>query len=131
MTSAKYRVLVAGAAEGPLLALSEPLSLWGGLDPESGMIIDRSHPEGEECVSGTVLYMSHGRGSSSSSSVLAESIRLGTGPSAIITSEIDSILMTGALVASLLYRRVCPVLCGPRPKGEWVEIDEFGTVTWR
>ncbi|MGA7096705.1 MAG: DUF126 domain-containing protein [Acidimicrobiia bacterium] len=131
MTSAEYRTLVAGVAQGPLLALSEPLSLWGGLDPDSGMIIDRSHPEGGQRVSGRVLYMSHGRGSSSSSSVLAEAIRLGTAPSAIITSDIDSILMTGAMVASLLYGRSCPVLCGPKPTGEWDEIDESGTVKVR
>jgi PAS domain S-box-containing protein len=47
-----------------------------------GRIIDRSHPDLGARVTGTILVMPGGRGSSSSSSVLAEAIRRGTGPPA-------------------------------------------------
>jgi predicted aconitase with swiveling domain len=56
--------------------------------------------------------MDHGKGSSSSSAVLAESLRLGTGPAAIVLREPDQILVTGVLVARLLYDVECPVLVG-------------------
>ena len=39
------RPLVAGEARGPALVLEEPLSFWGGLDPETGRVIDVHHPQ--------------------------------------------------------------------------------------
>jgi predicted aconitase with swiveling domain len=97
-------------AVGPGLVLSEPLSFWGGVDPADGTIIDRHHPQAGESVRGKVLVMPSGRGSSSSSSVLAETIRAGTGPVAIVLAEPDGILALGALVASKLYGRTTPVV---------------------
>ena len=57
--------------------------------------------------------MPSGRGSSSSSSVLAESIRLGTAPLAILLADPDEILVLGALVAEYLYGRTCPIVVLP------------------
>jgi predicted aconitase with swiveling domain len=90
--------------------LSEPLSFWGGVDPSNGRIIDRRHPQAGETVRGKVVVMPSGRGSSSSSSVLAETIRAVTGPLAIILAEPDGILALGALTASKLYGRTTPVV---------------------
>lgn len=107
---AEVRALVPGPAEGTALVLSEPLSFWGGVDAADGTIIDRHHPQAGETVRGKVLVMASGRGSSSSSSVLAEAIRAGTGPVAIVLAEPDGILALGALVASRLYGRTTPVV---------------------
>ena len=60
-------------------------------------------------VSGKVLVMRAGRGSSSGSAVLAEALRRGTGPAAILLSERDGIVAAGAIVASRLYGVSCPV----------------------
>ena len=107
------RALVAGEAAGPALVLEAPLSLWGGMDPHSGRLTDHHHPQHGASLTGRVLVMPSGRGSSSSSSVLAESIRLGTAPLAILLSEPDDILVLGALVAEYLYARTCPVVVLP------------------
>ncbi len=104
------RVLLAGAATGPALVLDEPLSMWGGLDPETGEIIDRRHPQAGATATGAILVLPAGRGSSSSSSVLAEAIRRGTAPVALVLSEPDDILLIGALVARELYGVVCPIV---------------------
>ena len=80
---ADARTLVPGTAEGPALVLDEPLSFWGGVDPETGDITDVRHPQHGASVTGRILVMPSGRGSSSSSSVLAESIRAGTAPAGI------------------------------------------------
>ncbi|HJR59874.1 MAG TPA: DUF126 domain-containing protein [Vicinamibacterales bacterium] len=101
-----------GEAEGLALVLAEPLSLWGGVDVESGRIIDRSHPDLGKTVSGTILVMPGGRGSSSSASVLAEALRRGTGPAGIVLAIADPILTIGALVARSLYGIRCPVVVG-------------------
>ena len=92
------QALTAGAAEGPALVLSGPLSFWGGIDVETGTVIDRSHPDLGACITGSVLVMPGGRGSSSSSSVLAETLRRGTGPVAIVLSIPDPILTVGAIL---------------------------------
>ena len=99
-----------GDAHGPVLILQEPLSFWGGIAVETGRIIDRSHSSVGVCVTGTVLLMPGGRGSSSSSAVLAESLRLGTGPVAIVLATPDPILTVGALVAHALYGIRCPIV---------------------
>jgi predicted aconitase with swiveling domain len=66
-------------------------------------------------VAGKVLVMPSGRGSSSSSSVLAEAIRAGTGPAGIILGEPDRIIALGALVAAELYGRTVPVVVADAP----------------
>ena len=104
------RVLFPGRATGAALLLRQALSFWGGVDPADGRIIDPHHPQFGESVTGRVLVMPSGRGSSSSSSVLAESLRLGTGPAAIVLSEPDVIISVGAMAASALYGVVCPVV---------------------
>lgn len=111
------RTLVSGRADGPDIVLDEGLSFWGGFDPDSGRIVDRSHPQHGETLTGAILWMPHGRGSSSSSSVLAEALRLGTGPAAIILAEPDQILVIGSLVAGLLYGVSCPIWLADR--SEW------------
>lgn len=110
MTRLPATTLVPGAAAGPILALAAPLSFWGGLDAATGRIIDRWHPQHGATVSGHVLLMASGRGSSSGSSVLAEALRRGTGPAAILLLVRDPIVTMGAMVAAELYARPCPVL---------------------
>lgn len=82
---------------------SQPLSFWGGIDAETGDITDHSHPGLGQNVVGKILVMPSGRGSSSSSSVLAEAIRRGTAPAGIVLQRPDPILAVGAIVAEFLY----------------------------
>jgi predicted aconitase with swiveling domain len=102
------RPLHAGSARGRVLRLDEPLSFWGGTDHD-GRIIDRHHPQWGESVAGTVLVMRSGRGSSSSSYVLTEQLRRGSGPVAIVLAEPDAIVTLGAIVADELYGSAVPV----------------------
>jgi uncharacterized protein len=104
------RVLVEGHAEAEALVLDEPLSLWGGLDPATGRIVDVRHPQHGAIVTGRILAMQTGRGSSSSATILAEAIRLGTAPAGIVLGEPDEILAIGALVASELYGRTATII---------------------
>lgn len=109
----RARILAPGTARGRALVLSEPLSLWGGLDPASGRVIEASHPQHGASVVGRVLVMPAARGSSSSSSVLAESVRAGTAPAAIVLGEADQILAVGAAVSEELYGLAVPVVVLP------------------
>jgi uncharacterized protein len=112
MTPSRIRAitLVPGRAEGRCFVLQEPLSFWGGLDALTGRIIDRWHPQAGDSIAGRILVMKAGRGSSSGSSVLAEAIRLETGPAGIVLLTRDAIVTVGAMIASELYDRHCPVV---------------------
>lgn len=107
------RSYAAGAAHGVALVLRQPISFYGGVDPRSGEIIDRSHPDLGKRITGHVLVIPGGRGSSSSSSVVAEAIRLGTGPIAIVLARPDPIMVIGCLVAQTLYGIYVPMIVCP------------------
>ena len=91
--------LLPGAASGPLLALSEPLSFWGGVNPKTGEIIQVRHPQCGMSIAGTILALPATIGSSSSAAVLLELTRNGNAPAALLLGEPDAILMIGCLGA--------------------------------
>lgn len=131
------QVLYPGAAEGPLLKLSAPMSFWGGVDPTSGEIILGSHPERGRNIGGTVLALADPIGSSSSSYVLLELIHKGCAPAALLLGQPDAILIVGCLVAREMGYRVPPVLHVDRealnalPVGHGVVVDgEVRVVVW-
>jgi uncharacterized protein len=121
---------VAGEAVGRAVVLEEPLSLWGGLDPATGLIIDAHHPQHGVQVGGTILVMPSGHGSSSSSSVLVEAVRRQTNPVALLLFESDEILILAAIVARALYGVLVPVALLDSAghtsvrTGDFVEIDD-------
>jgi hypothetical protein len=128
-------VLVPGDTEGEALVLPEPLSFWGGLDPQTGDIIDQRHPSLGENVAGKVLVLPMGRGSSSASSILLEAVRSGAAPAAIITAETDAILALGAAVAREMYAKAPPVAVLAEPAysrlktGMWITLSADGAMT--
>jgi predicted aconitase with swiveling domain len=103
------RTLVPGEARGQALVLDEPLSLWGGVDPATGRVTDVHHPQVGAVVTDRILVMPSGRGSSSSSSLLAEAIRLGTAPAAIVLGGPDPIVALGSIAARELYGSAVPI----------------------
>lgn len=102
------RPVTPGVADGPLLLLREPLSLWGGVDLADGRIVDATHPQSGTVIAGRIVAMRAARGSSSSSSALVELARLGLAPAAILLGRHDPILTIGAIVAADLYGRAIP-----------------------
>jgi predicted aconitase with swiveling domain len=130
----KGRVLAPGAVRAEAAVLGEPLSLWGGFDPATGLVIDPHHPQRGRSLDGRALVMPGTRGSSSSASVLAEAARTGHAPAAILLTEPDLILAVGAAVAEELYGVRVPVLVldptdlAGIADGAVLAIEEDGTV---
>lgn len=98
-----------GNAEGEVLLLTEPVSFWGGVD-HHGEIIDVHHAQHKAKMTNKVLVMPSGRGSSSATAVLAELIRTGDGPLAIVMLQCDTILVIGALVSAEIYGISLPIV---------------------
>lgn len=120
------RALTPGDATGPIARLDAPLSLWGGLDLTTGAIADVTHPQCGLPLAGRVLAMPAARGSSSSSSALAEAARSGIAPAAIILTRPDPILVIGSLVAADLYGVAIPILL--IEPALWASLPDAGTV---
>lgn len=128
------RVLVAGSAEGRALCLDEPLSFWGGYDPQSGEIIDVHHPQYGQRVGGRILFMPESRGSAGTPGGIAETLRNGSGPAALVLGRPDINVSIGALVANRLYDLSVPVLELPAEQlrqigtGARLSIDTDGAI---
>jgi predicted aconitase with swiveling domain len=98
-----------GNADGEVLLLTEPVSFWGGVD-HHGEIIDVHHAQHKAKMTNKILVMPSGRGSSSATAVLAELIRTGDGPLAIVMLQCDTILVIGALVSAEIYDISMPIV---------------------
>ena len=110
MTGISGRVLVDGVGQGPLLRLGAPIGFWGGVDPESGRLMDPRHPDHGANIAGRVLTVPGTVGSSSSSAVMLELLRLGRAPAALLLAEADAILTLGVIVAREMGYATIPVL---------------------
>jgi predicted aconitase with swiveling domain len=104
------QVLAAGEANAELLVSDEPLSFWGGYDQRTGMIIDKRHPLAGVKAAGRVLAVPYARGSSTTTAVLLESVRLGTAPAAIVTTGVDTFFALAAFVAQEMFGHAFPVI---------------------
>jgi predicted aconitase with swiveling domain len=97
---AQGEVLMPGAATTARgLALTAPISFWGGVDPKTGTVADPRHPEHGVEIAGTVLMVPATVGSSSAAAILLELVHVGRAPAAFILHEPDAILLLGLIVA--------------------------------
>lgn len=107
----KAEVLLPGAAvSGTCLALTAPISFWGGIDPASGTIIDARHPERGRNIAGRILALPGTIGSSSASAVLLELVHAGKAPAALLLDAPDAILLLGLVVAREMGWSIPPAL---------------------
>lgn len=104
------RSILPGTAEGPILATTEPLSFWGGIDPASGKIIDVHHPLHGQSIRGAALMMPSTRGSCTGSGVLLDLALSGMAPAALIFSQTEDVVTLGALIADKMFGHPLPVL---------------------
>ena len=103
-------LIVQADAEGPLLACTEGLSFWGGVDPKHGTIVDVYHPQHGQSLAGRVVLMPTSRGSCSGSGILLECAINGCAPAALVFREDEDILTLGALIATQMFERPVAVV---------------------
>ena len=103
------RAVIPGEATGTVLVSRVPISLWGGVDPETGRIIDPHHDRCGESIVDRVFAFPGEKGSSTGSAVLLELVRRGLAPAALITSSLAPIAALGSIVAEELYGRTLPI----------------------
>jgi predicted aconitase with swiveling domain len=90
-----------GRASGALLVSPEPISFLSGVDPKTGIIVEKGHPLEGEDMSGKVIAFDHGKGSTVGSYILYALSRTGHAPAAIINAEAEPIIVVGAIMAGI------------------------------
>jgi len=95
------RVIVDGHGEGRALVSTEPIGFLGGVDAESGLVIEQGHVLEGQSVAGRILVFPSGKGSTVGSYTIYRLAKAGLAPSAIINVESEPIVAVGALIANI------------------------------
>lgn len=95
------RPIVPGRARGLALVSNKPLSFLGGVDPKTGVIIDKNHDLYGLEIKDKILCFPHGRGSTVGSYILYAIAKNGVAPKAIVNSLADTVVVVGAVIANI------------------------------
>lgn len=129
--------VVRGTARGRLVLSRTPISFWGGVDPDTGLVIDRRHDRCGADISGQVFAFPEEKGSSTASAVLVELIRNGHAPAAVVTRKLAPVVALGSIVADELYGKSVSIVTLDSSgfekliDGADVEIATDGTINLR
>ncbi len=97
----KARPISRGVASGPALLSAAPIGFLGGVDPQSGVVVERNHPLEGKSVSGTILVFPRGKGSTVGSYVMLQLAKGGRAPAAIINISAEPIIAVGAIISGI------------------------------
>lgn len=95
------RVISGGIAEGEVLSTNEAITFLGGVDSETGVVIERGHELEGKSMAGKVLVFPRGKGSTVGSYVIYGLKKKGKAPLAIINLDAEEMVATGAIVADI------------------------------
>lgn len=123
------RSVVGGTAPGQLLFSNTALSFWGGVDSQTGTIVDRHHPLHGTSISGRLLAIPTSRGSCTGSTVLVELLLNGCAPVGLIFQEPEQIITLGAIVGRALFEKSIPVLVLEGDNFTALGSESFGVIT--
>ena len=125
----RARVVKAGRSAGEALVSSEPIGFLGGVDPETGEVIETGHPLEGQSVAGRVLVFATGKGSTVGSYTIYRLARAGLAPAAIVNAEADPVVAVGAIIAEIPM--VDQVDISRIHTGDWVEVQEREVIVRR
>lgn len=95
------RKIYPGQAEGEVLVTSMGISFFGGVDPDTGVIVERGHELEGQSISGKVLVFPSGKGSTVGSYTLYRLKLNGKAPAAILNAECETITAVGCIIAEI------------------------------
>jgi len=95
------RMISPGKVEAEAIVSPEPIGFYGGIDPKTGIVIEKGHPLEGESVTGKILVFPCGKGSTVGSYVIYGLEKNGVGPAAIVNEETEPIVATGSILAGV------------------------------
>lgn len=123
----KGRSIYKGRAQGKALVTSMGISFFGGVDPESGVVVERGHELEGQSIAGKVLVFPTGKGSTVGSYTLYRLKHSGAAPVAIVNAECETITAVGCIMAEIPCVDRIPI--EKFESGELIVVDgERGTI---
>lgn len=95
------RKICAGKAEGEAIVSDQGISFYGGVDPNTGVVVEKGHPLEGRSIAGKVLVFPQGKGSTVGSYTMYRLAKNGKAPAAIINKECETIVAVGAIISSI------------------------------
>jgi phosphomecalonate degydratase small subunit len=95
------RSIYAGSAEGEALVTKSNISFFGGVDPDTGIVVERGHELEGQCIAGKILVFPTGKGSTVGSYTLYRLKKAGKAPLAIINANCEPIIAVGCIIAKI------------------------------
>jgi len=95
------RPISRGTGKGVALVSSDAISFLGGVDPKTGIVVEKGHSLEGKCIAGTILVFPRGKGSTVGSYVMLQLKKNGKAPSAIINVEAEPIIAVGAIISGI------------------------------
>jgi len=95
------RGITSGCCKGTAVVSEKPLSFLGGVDYNSGVVIEKNHDLKGESLKDKVLCFPSGHGSTVGSYVLYSLVKKGLGPKAIVNQVADTVVVVGAIIAEI------------------------------
>ena len=97
----KGRIISKGKAQQKALVTSQPISFYGGVDPNTGEVIEKAHQLQGKSVKGKILVFPNGKGSTVGSYTLYRLKKNGAAPAGIINEECETVVAVGAIISEI------------------------------
>ena len=97
----KGRIIFQGKASGLTLVSKQGISFYGGVDPESGIVVEKGHDLEGQCMAGRLLVFPSGKGSTVGSYTLYRLAKNGLAPAGIINASCETITAVGCIIAEI------------------------------
>lgn len=103
MEQLKGRIIYKGKVQGEALVTSMPISFYGGVDPNTGIVLEKGHELQGVSIKGKILVFPQGKGSTVGSYTLYRMKKNGTAPAAMINKETETIVAVGAIISEIPF----------------------------
>jgi predicted aconitase with swiveling domain len=97
----KGRIIFKGMAQEEALVTSQPISFYGGVDPNTGEIIEKGHELQGKSVKDKILVFPNGKGSTVGSYTLYRMKKNGVAPAGMINEECETVVAVGAIISNI------------------------------
>ena len=97
----KGRKIYKGTTSGKTLVTKDAISFYGGVDPDTGVVMEVGHELEGQSVSGKILVFPTGKGSTVGSYTMYRMKKNNTAPLAIINEKIDTIIAVGCIISEI------------------------------
>ena len=101
MEQLRGRLISKGKAQGEALVTSQPISFYGGVDPNTGVVLEKGHELHGQSVKGKILVFPTGKGSTVGSYTLYRMKKNFNAPAGMINKECETVVAVGAIISEI------------------------------